>query len=456
MKVLLIHNYFMAEDATEQKVMRPYPPLGILYLSAYLEEKGVEHKVFDGTFSTQEKLNETILLENPDFVGFYVNFLTRRNVLKTIEFIKKTLPETVVILGGPDGRFYAKDYLSFGADFIVLGEGEISFFELISQLDRGKDPSEIDGIVFKTGDKLIENPAREMIKDLDTLPFPNRKNIQLESYLTTWKDKHGYSSVTVNTQRGCPYTCKWCSHAVYGDTYRRRSPQNVVKELKEIKEKYNPDRFWFVDDVFTMSKKWLTGFYEELINENLTISYECISRADKMDEEVVKLLKDSGCDLVWIGAESGSQKVIDLMDRRVDIQKVREMIILSKKEGIQTGTFIMLGYPGETEDNILESIEHLKACDPDFFTINKAYPIKGTKLYEAVEPFILNEVDWKNTPDSQIDFKRTFKSRYYDFAIRKVYNKVWQYKYNKRGDQFKSFKCGVKSMVANLGMLLNK
>ena len=456
MKILLIHNYFLAEDATEQKVMRPYPPLGILYISAYLENKGIGHKVFDGTFSSREILYKTLLQQKPDYVGLYINFLTRRNVITTIEFIKKNLPESVVILGGPDGKSHTENYLDFGADFIVLGEGEVSFFELITQLDKGKGPSDIAGIAFKTEGKVIENSAREMIKDLDTLPFPNRKNIHLEKYLTAWKDKHAYSSITINTQRGCPYTCKWCSHAVYGDTYRRRSPKNVVKELKAVKEKYNPDRIWFVDDVFTMSKKWLTEFNEELKIKNLTISYECISRADKMDEDVIKLLKKSGCKLVWIGAESGSQKVLDLMDRRVDAQQVREMIVLAKEKGIQTGTFIMLGYPGETEKDILESIQHLKACDPDFFTINKAYPIKGTKLYEDVEPLILNEVDWQNTPDSQIDFTRTYKSRYYDFAIRKVYNKVWQYKYQKMGDRFKSFTCGFKSMIASLGMLLNK
>lgn len=456
MKVLLVHNYFLNEDAVEQKVMRPYPPLGILYISAYLENKGVDHKIFDGTFSSRGELNHTLLEYKPDYIGFYVNFLTRQAVLKTIEFVKQNLLDSIVIIGGPDVRFHAKNYLDFGADYIVLGEGEVSFYELITQLNKDKNQINIKGIAFKSGDKIIENPAREMIKDLDTLPFPNRKNIQLENYLKTWNNNHGYSSLTVSSQRGCPYTCKWCSHAVYGDTYRRRSPKNVVKELLNLNEKYNPDRFWFVDDVFTMSKKWLAEFKEELKNENLSISYECITRADKMDDEVLELLKDSGCSLIWIGAESGSQKVLDLMDRRVDAKQVRDMIVLAKEKGIQTGTFIMLGFPGETDENILESIEHLKACDPDFFTINKAYPIKGTKLYEDVEQFIIGEFDWKNTPDNQLDFKRTYKNRYYDFAIRKVYNKVWQHKYRKQGDQYSSLKCMVKSMFASLGMLLNK
>lgn len=456
MKILLIHNYFLAEDAVEQKVMRPYPPLGILYISAYLESKGVEHEVFDGTFSTREKLNELLLKERPHYIGFYVNFLLRKNVLKSIETIKNQLPDSKIILGGSDGRYHAENYLKNGADYIVLGEGEVSFFELITHLTKGVDISEINGIAFKSNDKITENPARDFIRNMDNIPFPNRKKIQFKNYLETWKKNHGYSSITINTQRGCPYTCKWCSHAVYGDTYRRRSPKNIIQELKEITEKYSPDRFWFVDDVFTMSKNWLRDFNQELKNENLVISYECISRADKLDEESIKLLKESGCSLVWIGAESGSQKVLDMMDRRVEVNQVREMMKLAKSSDIQTGTFIMLGYPGETEEDINESIKHLIASDPDFFTINKAYPIKGTKLYESVEDLIVGDVDWKATPDSKIDFKRTYKNRYYDFAIRKVYNSVWQHKYRRQGDWLKFSKCRVKSMVASIGMKLNK
>lgn len=456
MKILLVHNYFLADDAVEQKVMRPYPPLGILYISSYLESKGVPHDVFDGTFSTREKLQGLLLKERPKFIGFYVNFLLRQNVLKTIDFIKNLIPDSKIILGGPDGRFHAEDYLKNGADYIVLGEGEVSFNELITFLSNGDNIAKINGIAFKKGNKIVENTARDFIKDLDELPFPNRKKIALKNYLKVWKENHGYSSITINTQRGCPYTCKWCSHAVYGDTYRRRSPKNVVEELKSVSKTYQPDRFWFVDDVFTMSKKWLEEFNLELKQESLAIKYECITRADKLDEEAVKLLKESGCELLWIGAESGSQKVLDLMDRRVEVKQVREMIQLAKKCGIQTGTFIMLGYPGETIEDIKESIVHLKECDPDFFTINKAYPINGTKLYEEVKDLIVGDINWKTTPDSKIDFKRNYEPKFYDFAIRKVYNSVWAYKYQQKGEWFKFFKCQIKSMAANVGMQLNK
>jgi radical SAM superfamily enzyme YgiQ (UPF0313 family) len=199
----------------------------------------------------------------------------------------------------------------------------------------------------------------------------------------------------------------------------------VANEIEWIKQNYEVDSIWFVDDVFTISHKWLASFGEELKRRNLTVSYECITRADRMNEEVIRQLKDSGCFRVWIGAESGSQKVIDLMDRRVDVQQVRDMIQLSKKNGIEAGTFIMVGYPGETKEDIFETARHLKSSDPDHFTITVAYPIKGTPLYEEVESRFIEQLEWDKSTDRDIDFKRTYNRRYYDHAVKMISNEVW-------------------------------
>ncbi|MEP7168176.1 MAG: radical SAM protein, partial [Bacteroidota bacterium] len=232
------------------------------------------------------------------------------------------------------------------------------------------------------------------------------------------------SAASVSTMRGCPYTCKWCSRAVYGQTYRRISPALVADELEWIQKNYTVDTIWFVDDVFTISHKWMKEFADEIEKRNLKIKYECITRADRMNEEVIQLLKKSGCFRVWIGAESGSQKIIDAMDRRVKVGQVRDMIQLSKKYQIQSGTFIMVGYPGETEEDISETIEHLKISDPDLFTITIAYPIKGTPLYEEVENNFIHQLAWEDSTDRQIDFKRTYSRRYYDYAVRWIYNEM--------------------------------
>jgi len=232
--------------------------------------------------------------------------------------------------------------------------------------------------------------------------------------------------MTISTMRGCPYSCKWCSKAVYGNSYRRRSPEKVVGELARLDERYHPDQFWLVDDVFTISKGWLQDFLHHIRKNNFEIRYECITRADKMDEEIVHLLKESGCFKVWIGGESGSQKVLDRMDRRVSAGQVREMIILSKKAGLETGTFLMLGYPGETLKDIDETLKHLKLASPDHFTLTLAYPIKGTAFYEEVSTTLRVPIsgNFGDYSDRDVDFKRTYRPGFYKQAIRYIHHEM--------------------------------
>lgn len=433
MKVLLTHGYFLNEDSTEQRIMKPYAPLGILYISAYLKEQGIDNNIFDTTFSSKNELKKYLVDEKPDYIAIYVNLMTKINVLDIIKFIKSTdsIKNAKIILGGPEVRYNATDLLELGADFVVIGEGEETTLELINRLEmkNRNDFKNINGIGFKDNNgKIIFNAERSLISDIDTLPFPNRSGIDIRKYQEAWKNHHNLDAISVSTMRGCPYTCRWCSRAVYGLTYRRRSPEKVVEELQKIRVEYNPDTIWFVDDVFTISHKWLSGFNEELKRNNLKIKYECITRADRMNEDVIKTMKETGCFRVWIGAESGSQRIIDAMDRRVKVEQVREMIQLAKKHGIETGTFIMLGYPGETENDIEETISHLKKSNPDLFTITVAYPIRGTELFEEIEANQLSVFDWEKQTDRDRDFVRTYPRRYYDFAVRRVVNEVKYYK----------------------------
>jgi radical SAM superfamily enzyme YgiQ (UPF0313 family) len=306
------------------------------------------------------------------------------------------------------------------------------------------------------GDRFVQNAERQKIKDLNELSIPNRKKINLDQYLDTWKKYHGKNALSVSTMRGCPYTCKWCSRAVYGLSYRRRNPDKVVEELVQIKQEYNPDSLWFVDDVFTISHKWLSAFRDELQKHNLLIPYECITRADRLNEEVILMLKETGCFRVWIGAESGSQKVIDLMDRRVDVNQVRDMIKLTRQHGIEAGTFIMLGYPGETEKDIEETIHHLKDSNPDHFTITVAYPIKGTELYQEIEAVQTTKLDWSASTDREVDFKRTYSRKYYDYAVKRVISEVNSFKAWRKHSTVTAAKLKAKSLLAKVGMQLYK
>lgn len=457
MKVLLTHGYFIAEDAKEQQIMRPYPPLGLLYISAFLNQEQITNSVFDSTFADKASLFAQIEAEKPDVLAIYTNLMTKLNVLKIAKTCKQLSPETTVIMGGPDVTYNVENYLKNGADYIVIGEGENTMFELVKHLEEypKSKPTEISGLAFlNDAGGVIKTADRTKVRDINELPVPNRDAIPIHKYLEAWKSRHGQSALNVSTQRGCPYTCKWCSTAVYGQSYRRRSPEKVVAELKEIKTKYNPDTIWFVDDVFTVSHKWLREFCTELEKQQVKIPFECISRADRMNQEVIDLLKKAGCFRIWIGAESGSQKIIDAMDRRVSVDQVREMIIEARKQGIETGTFIMLGYPGETKEDIEETINHLKISNPDHFTITVAYPIKGTSLYKEIEQKMTSEPEWHLSTDRDIDFERTYSRKYYDHAVRYVISEVNYFKNKQQSGAInqQQVKLKIKSVLAQTAM----
>lgn len=463
MKVVLTHAYYMSQDPKERMINKPYPPLGLLYLSAWLDQGGYKNEVFDSTFETFEKQQAFLLEHRPQVIAIYTNLMTKINVVALVQFIrsKSTLKDSLIVIGGPDVTYNIENYLNIGSDVLVIGEGEQTLLELVKATEQGLRPhfGHIEGLAYKDEEgNIIRTKKRGHLKAVDELPVPNRHKINLHQYLDLWKTHHGRSSISVSTQRGCPYTCKWCSTAVYGQSYRRRSAKKVVEELVELKQTYNMDQVWFVDDVFTVSHKWLRAFGEEVKAHNLAIEFECITRAERMNEEVIQILKESGCFRVWIGAESGSQKILNAMDRRVDAEQVQNMIIQAQREGLEAGTFIMLGYPGENEEDIRATLEHLKKSNPALFTITIAYPIKGTSLYNEIEEDQLYELDWTNSTDRDIDFVRTYPRKYYDYAVRWVVNGVHLHKAKVSGQLFsiKALKFAMKFSLARMGMIWYK
>jgi len=448
MSIVLTHAYYLSTDPKEQKIMKPYPPLGQLYVSGYLQEQQVENYVFDTTFSSRENQLHFIASKKPDVVAIYTNLMTKIDVIKLIHILKNEaiygFPK--IVLGGPDVTYNCKNYLQAGAQYLVIGEGEETMHELYLAIVNKTDIQTVSGIAYLDKGKVIKTPARIKMKDLSTLPLPNRNAINIQQYLDTWKNNHGMSSMTVSTQRGCPYTCKWCSTAVYGQSYRRRPVKMVVEEMAMIKRTYNPDSIWFVDDVFTVSHKWLREFHKEVIAQDVIIPFECITRAERLNDEVLQQLKEAGCYRIWIGAESGSQKIVDAMDRRVDINVVKQAIQKTNALGMETGTFIMLGYPGEDESDINKTITYLKEANPTHFTITVAYPIKGTSLYNEIEDKITVQPSWEISTDREIDFARAYPRRFYDFAVRRVVNEVNYYK--NQHNFIEKYKLKMKSLAA--------
>lgn len=456
MSILFTHAYYLSDDPKEQKIMKPYPPLGLLYVSAYLKSKNIDNEVFDTTFSSQKEQLDFILEKLPKIICIYTNLMTKIEVIKLIKILKtETFGFPKIALGGPDVTYNVANYLNAGADFLIIGEGEETTFELYNAIMTHGNFHGVNGIAFLENNQIIQTAARTKFKELDELPLPNREAINMHNYLDTWKTNHGQSSMTISTQRGCPYTCKWCSTAVYGQSYRRRPANQVAEEMKMLKDQYHPDALWFVDDVFTVSHKWLIAFREEVLKQDAIIPFECITRAERLNDEILQLLKDVGCFRIWIGAESGSQTIIDAMDRRVDVNQVKKVIQDTNAMGIETGTFIMLGYPGETEKDITETIQYLKDANPTLYTITIAYPIKGTSLYNEIEHKITQQPDWETSTDRDIDFQRTYSRKYYKYAVSKVVNEVEFHKTTSK-TSLKALKLKTKSILASGLMKWNK
>jgi radical SAM superfamily enzyme YgiQ (UPF0313 family) len=425
MDILLTHGYFLYEDPHELAVMKPYPPLGLLYISSHLKSRGIATDLFDTTFARFDDFQAHLSSTRPPVVGVYSNLMTRAKVLRVIAAAKSV--GSYVVVGGPDPANYLDEYLSRGADIVAIGEGELVLEELVPHLVlRGaSDLAGITGIAYRDpSGAIVRTEPRPMIADLDAQPFPDRAAIDQHEYVNIWRKHHGQGSVSLITARGCPFTCTWCSHSVFGYSHRRRSAKNVVDEVEQIVAAYAPDLLWYADDVFTINHKWLFDYAAELDRRGLRLPFETISREDRLNEQVVQTLARMGCYRLWIGAESGSQRILDAMKRRTNAERVRAMVHLLQKHGIEVGMFIMLGYDGEERSDLEATVEHLKAAGPDTFLTTVAYPIKGTPYYQSVADKVIARRAWEQGSDRDYTIAGRHSPRYYQFATRWMVSEV--------------------------------
>lgn len=418
MDILLTHGYFLYEDPKELQIMKPYPPLGILYICSHLQKRGIAAEVFDSTFSSSKDLYAVLQAGPPSVLGVYANLMTRSNAVEILRIAKAAGWQTVV--GGPEPGAYIAEYLDSGADVVVIGEGELTLEELVPLLQSRPSSDalrRVSGIAFRDHDgSVVRTEARAQIRDIDAQPWPARETIDYSKYLAVWRERHGQGSVSLITARGCPYNCRWCSHEVFGKTHRRRKPASVADELEWLVTRYSPEIGWMADDVFTIHHGWLFQYASELKNRGLHLPFECISRADRLNPKVIETLAGMGCFRVWIGSESGSQRVLDAMERGVTLEQVQNAVALCRRNGIQTGMFLMWGYRGEELSDIEATIEHVKRTDPDIFFTTVAYPIKGTPYFSDVNNLVENSKPWHLSSDREFKIRGRHSRRYYSFA----------------------------------------
>ena len=394
MDLLLTHGYFLEEDAKELQIMKPYAPLGLLYLSSHLRARGLGVEIYDSTFGSRAELFRILETERPTTLGIYANLMTRPNAVAILQHAVRC--GWRVVVGGPEPANYVAEYLEEGADVVVPGEGELALEAILRSAP-------------------LNGPA-PLIDDLDAQPWPDRERIDMDRYLRAWRERHRAGSISLITARGCPYHCRWCSHSTFGKTHRRRSPVGVVDEVEWIVGRYAPEQLWLADDVFTIHHGWLDQYAREMKRRGLRVPFECITRADRVNSRVTGQLAELGCYRVWIGSESGSQRLLDAMERGVTLAQIREAVAQLKAHGIGTGMFFMWGYEGEELGDIEATYEHVKACVPDVFFTTVSYPIKGTPYYEEVEPKLVQLGAWSTSTDRDVKVRGRHSRRFYQAA----------------------------------------
>ena len=430
--ILFTHSYFLRFDPKQWQLGQPYPPLGTLYAAALMRENDYKVSLFDTMFVTgPEEVIPAIETHKSNFFvicddGF--NYLTKMCLTNMREaafsMCKVAKAEgCTVIVSSSDSTDRYQEYLNEGADFVIIGEAEHTLLELVNHIENGdKEYSAIQGLAYIKNGKAIKTIGRPVLKDLDSLPLPAWDLVNMDQYKQMWLKNAGFFSLNMSTTRGCPFKCNWCAKPIYGNRYNSRSPENVLKEIKLLKERYEIDHIWFCDDIFGLKPGWAIELSELLQEENISIRFKIQSRADLLvHADTVKALAASGCENVWIGAESGSQKILDAMDKGITVEQISNATALMKEAGIKPCFFIQFGYPGELKEDIQLTINMINNLLPFEIGISVSYPLPGTTFYEKVKADLKNKTNWTDSNEMALMFHNTFPPSYYKQLHRYVH-----------------------------------
>lgn len=422
--ILFSHSYFLRFDPKQWSIGRPYAPLGTLYAASFMRQNGYEVSLFDTMFAHHPEEVIPILEKiKPKFFVIYddgFNYLTkmcltnmREAAFKMIHFAKECGCSVIVSSSDATDRF--EMYLNEGADFVLLGEAEITLLKLINSIQKNEtDFLSIEGLAFIKNNSVGKTSKRNAIKELDELPFPAWDVIDMEPYRQSWIKHAGYFSMNMATTRGCPFKCNWCAKPIYGNRYNTRSPGNVIEELKMLKAKYSFDHIWFCDDIFGLKPGWVKEFADLIEKEKLSFKFKMQGRVDLLlKEDNIKDLARAGCDNIWMAAESGSQKILDAMDKGTTVSQIFEATRLLKKNGIKPSFFIQFGYPGETREDIAKTISMINKLLPYEIGISVSYPLPGTAFYERVKSQLKEKTNWNDSNEMALMFHNTYPPAFY-------------------------------------------
>lgn len=424
--ILLTHCNHLYFDRKQIRKMQPYPPLQTLLVAALLRAEGFEVAFFDSTLDhPEEGFRSAIQRHQPRLVALCednFNFLSKmcltRNRDLAFSMCRMSKEEQIpVVVNSSDASDHVPEYLDHGTDFVMVGEVEMTMLEVARHFlfSSSKRIEEIQGLAFfrSESDKIHYNPPRELITDLDQLPFPAWDLVDIARYRELWTRARGYFSLNMVSSRGCPYQCNWCAKPIYGQSYHHRSAQSVAQEMHHLKTHLKPDHVWFADDIFALSPQWTRLFADAVQELHAQIPFKMQSRCDLMTRDTVAALRRAGCCEVWMGAESGSQKILDAMEKGIRVEQIYQARDNLRRYGIRACFFLQFGYPGENWNDIEGTIEMVRQAEPDDVGISVSYPLPRTKFYDRVAAQLGAKRNWSDSDDLSMMFRGSYTNDFY-------------------------------------------
>ena len=423
--LLLAHSYFLRADSKQLARMKPYPPLATMLAAGLLREMGHPVRIFDAMLASGvDAFRSELAAYRPSLVGILednFNFITKMCTMRmreaTLEMIAAARQQGCrVAVNGSDSTDHPGLYLDAGADAVIFGEAEMTMLA-IAEAFRGDATAsfrDIDGVASRDADGTITRSAsRPALRELDRLPLPAWDMVDVNAYRHAWNSAHGRFSWNIVSSRGCPFACNWCAKPVFGRRYSQRSPECVAEEMRRLKNEVQPDHLWFCDDIFGLTAQWIVRFAAAVSVRDARIPFMIQCRADLISAEVASALADAGAEEVWLGVESGSQRILDAMEKGTAVAEVRDATRRLKHHGIRACWFLQLGYPGETWDDLRETRTLVHDEWPDDIGVSVAYPLPGTRFFDAVKEQLGARRNWEDTSELAMLFQGTYTTVFY-------------------------------------------
>jgi radical SAM superfamily enzyme YgiQ (UPF0313 family) len=439
-RLLVASAFFYRFDEKQWRAAQPYPPLGTLYAAAVARQAGYNVSLFDAGLAESERgFVDLVDRERPGTVVIYedgFNYLTKMCLTRMREAALGMVSlararGAKVLVSSSDAADHADLYLAAGAHAVIKGEGEATLHAVLAALQEGQPLDGIEGIIHAQpgGEgKLatpVATPRRPVLRDLDALPRPAWDLVDMAAYRRIWRQAHGRFSLNISTTRGCPFSCNWCAKPIYGSRYNSRSPESVVDEIADLIAAYQPDHFWITDDIFGLKPGWIQRFAELVRERGLRFSYTIQSRADLLAKgDTLEALAASGLDTVWIGAESGSQRILDAMDKGITRAQIDALVPRIRALGMRSAFFLQFGYPGETRADIDRTIAMVTELLPDQIGISVSYPLPGTVFHERMRAALGEKTNWTHSDDLDLMFPGAYRPNFYRHLHRYVHRRV--------------------------------